>query len=99
MVLSLELLNFAISLRGLKISQLPPFSLFGILKVLEHYDLPLTSTIGFGDSMNDLEMIETCHLGIVMANGDERLKQKADIICESVKEDGIFHELKRQGLL
>lgn len=72
---------------------------FGILKVLEHYNLPITSTIGFGDSMNDLEMIETCNLGIVMANGDERLKQKADIICESVKEDGIFHELKRQGLL
>ena len=72
---------------------------FGILKVLEYYDLPITSTIGFGDSMNDLEMIETCHLGVVMANGDERLKQKADIICESVREDGIYHELKRQGLL
>lgn len=72
---------------------------FGILKVLEYLKLPITSTIGFGDSMNDLEMIETCHLGVVMANGDERLKQKADIICESVREDGIYHELKRQGLL
>ncbi len=55
-------------------------------------------TICFGDSMNDYEMIKFCHHGVVMANGSQELKQYADSICESVDDDGIYHELKRLNL-
>ncbi len=71
----------------------------GIKKVMQFLQLPLESSIGFGDSMNDLEMLETCYYSVVMANGDEKIKKYADTICESVEDDGIYHELKRLGLI
>lgn len=70
----------------------------GIIKVMEQLDLPIENSIGFGDSMNDLEMIETCGYSVVMANGDDKLKQLANSICESVENDGIYYELKRLAL-
>lgn len=71
----------------------------GIKKVMECLNIPLEHSIGFGDSMNDLEMIETCAYSVVMANGDDKLKAIAKSICESVENDGIYHELKRLGLI
>ena len=59
----------------------------------------MEDTIGFGDSMNDYQMIQVCNRGVVMANGSDELKQYATTVCESVQDDGIYHELKRLGLL
>lgn len=67
--------------------------------VTEKLGLSLEDTIGFGDSMNDYEMIKVCHHAVVMGNGVKELKQYASSICESVEDDGIYHELKRLGLL
>ncbi len=72
---------------------------FGIELVMKELGLPIENSIGFGDSMNDLQMIQTCYRGVVMANGDPKLKEYATTICESVEDDGIFHELYRLGLL
>ena len=33
-----------------------------------------------------------------MGNGSQELKQYGDAICESVQDDGIYHELKSLGL-
>lgn len=60
-----------------------------VRKVCEHLDIPLEHTVAFGDSMNDLEMMETAGLGICMQNGSEELKKRADDICPSVTENGI----------
>jgi len=68
-------------------------------RVCEYLGIDKADTIGFGDSMNDYEMIKTCAYGVVMANGSQELKQYADTICESVQEDGIYHEFKRLGLM
>ena len=70
----------------------------GIIKVLEKLNISVDDSIGFGDSMNDLEMIETCGYSVVMDNGDEMLKRIADYVCESVENDGRYHELKRLEL-
>lgn len=70
-----------------------------VQKVAEYLNIPLEDTIGFGDSMNDYEMIQTCGIGVVMANGSQELKQYATCICESVQNDGIYYELKRQQLI
>lgn len=67
--------------------------------VTKKLGLSLEDTIGFGDSMNDYEMIKVCHHAVVMENGVKELKQYASSICESVEDDGIYHELKRLGLL
>ena len=49
--------------------------------------------------MNDSEMIQCAGIGIAMENACEELKTIADTICESVQNDGIFHELKRMELI
>lgn len=50
----------------------------------------MEDTIAFGDSMNDLEMIQTAGLGICMGNGSPALKTAADEVCLPVGEDGLF---------
>lgn len=53
--------------------------------------------IAFGDSMNDLQMIETAGVGVCMDNGSPALKERADLVCPSVSKDGLyagFRELK-----
>ncbi|SFG42560.1 HAD family hydrolase [Oribacterium sp. WCC10] len=61
----------------------------GVRLIAEHLDIPIEDTIGFGDSMNDLEMIETVGVSVCMANGSEKLKSVSDIVCPSVDEDGL----------
>ncbi len=56
-------------------------------------------TIAFGDSMNDYQMIREAGCGVVMGNGDERLKEIADRVCGTVDEDGVIRELARMGLI
>ena len=70
-----------------------------IEKVVDYLGLSMKDTICFGDSMNDLQMIQTCHYSVVMANSNEKLKQYSDAVCESVEDDGIYHEFKRLKLI
>ena len=69
-----------------------------IERVIDYYHASMEDTIAFGDSMNDCAMIQACGHGVVMGNGSQELKQYGDAICESVQDDGIYHELKRLGL-
>lgn len=57
--------------------------------VCSYLQIPLSDSIAIGDSMNDLEMMQTAGLSICMSNGSEKLKKIADDICPSVREDGI----------
>lgn len=60
---------------------------------------PYRNTVAFGDSMNDYQMIEQAACGVVMGNGDEKLKAIATRVCESVEEDGVIRELERMGVI
>jgi len=71
----------------------------GIAKVMELYDIKLEDTYCFGDSMNDLSMIEFVQNGICMGNGVEELKEKADYVTSSLLDDGIFNGLKHFELI
>lgn len=71
----------------------------GMELVCRHYGVSLLDTIAFGDSMNDLEMMQTAGISVAMGNACETLKEMADLVCETVGEDGIYHEFCRQGLL
>lgn len=69
-----------------------------ISRVCEYLQEDIKNTIAFGDSLNDLEMIVAAGIGIAMGNAEAALKEKADLICESVMEDGVARELKRLEL-
>ena len=58
--------------------------------VAEHYGVPIADTVGFGDSMNDLEMIEAVGTSVAMGNGSDLIKEKSDLIAPSVSEDGMM---------
>ncbi len=61
----------------------------GVKLIAERFNTDLKNTIGFGDSMNDLEMIQTVGFSVCMANGAEALKKLADMVCPAVDDDGI----------
>ena len=71
----------------------------GVRIVAEHYEIGLEDTIGFGDSMNDLEMIETVGYSVCMDNGSPALKAKSDMVCPAVEEDGLYKAFDQLGLL
>lgn len=61
------------------------------LDVLTQYlEIPVEQTIAFGDSANDLELLETAQTAVVMENSElEELKEKADIIAPTNDDDGV----------
>ncbi len=71
----------------------------GIRRVCEALGVPLEDTIGFGDSVNDLEMIETVGVGVCMDNGSPTLKRKSDLVCPAVAEDGLARAFEKLGLV
>lgn len=70
-----------------------------VRRLSEYLRIPLEHTVAFGDSMNDLEMIETAGLGICMENGCPALKKSADLLCPSVTEDGLLKAFQQLGLI
>lgn len=70
-----------------------------VKEVCNHLSISLKDTIAFGDSMNDLDLLNTVHHGVAMGNSLKDLKDKVKVICESIHEDGIYKELKRLELI
>lgn len=71
----------------------------GVRRLAEAFGADLADTIGFGDSMNDLEMVLTVGTSVCMDNGSPALKEKSDIVCPAVEEDGLAKAFEQLGLL
>ena len=71
----------------------------GVKRVAQAMGVDLADTIGFGDSMNDLEMIQAVGRSVCMANGSPRLQALSDLVCPSVEEDGLAQGFRTLGLL
>ena len=61
----------------------------GVKAVAEYLNVAIEDTYGFGDSMNDLEMIETVGTSVCMDNGAQALKDVSDMVCPAVTDDGL----------
>ena len=70
----------------------------GVRRVAEYLGVPIEDTYGFGDSMNDLEMIKTVGTSVCMENGADALKAMSDVVCPSVDDDGLYQAFERLGL-
>lgn len=68
-------------------------------KILEYYGLSKEEAIAFGDGSNDIDMLKAVGTGIAMGNAKEEVKAFADVICESVENDGIYYCCKNMGLI
>ena len=71
----------------------------GVKIVAEKLGFDIADTIGFGDSMNDLEMIETVGTSVCMDNGSPRLKAISTLVCPAVQEDGLYWAFEKLGLI
>ncbi len=71
----------------------------GVKRVCQSLGISMEHAIGFGDSMNDIEMMQEVSVGVCMENGSELLKGIADRICPPVEQDGLFRGFEELGLL
>lgn len=71
----------------------------GMKQVLDYYGLTKSDTIAVGDGPNDMEMIDFAAVGVAMGNARTELKAIADIITDSVSEDGIYHAFEKLKLI
>lgn len=71
----------------------------GILKVCELLGADVKDTFAFGDSRNDLEMLETAGVAVAMGNGSEEAKKAADYVTTNLEDDGIWNACRHFGLI
>jgi Cof subfamily protein (haloacid dehalogenase superfamily) len=97
-----ELFHGSIPFSGKEGGEIGPLGVHkgsAVKRIAEHYGIPLADTIAFGDSDNDRTMIEAVGIGIAMGNADDALKEIADDVTASLKEDGLFKGFKKYGLI
>lgn len=69
------------------------------LRVLaQKYDVKPEEIMAFGDSYNDLDMIEFVGLGVAMGNAPEEIKQKADCVTGTNNADGVAQVIEKHLL-
>lgn len=71
----------------------------GIIRIAEHLGVKMEDTIGFGDSMNDMEMAQVVGTSVCMENGSDSLKAISDVICPAVEDDGLCKGFAMLGLI
>lgn len=62
----------------------------GIKEIVSYYGGDMKDTIGFGDGDNDFEMLKEVNMGVAMGNGSKHLKEIADMVTQTVDEDGLY---------
>ncbi len=70
----------------------------GVRLIAETLGVPIEETYGFGDSMNDLEMIQTVGVSVCMDNGNPQLKAISSLVCPAVEHDGLAWAFEKLGL-
>ena len=71
----------------------------GMDAILDHFGIPLSETMAFGDGENDLPMLRHAAVGVAMGNANQIVKNSADYVTSSVDEEGIARALGHFGLL
>lgn len=71
----------------------------GIDVFTKYLNVPVSETVAIGDSYNDISMIEHAGVGVAMGNGCEPLKEAADLITDTVSNDGLYKAFKALKLI
>ena len=77
----------------------PEVSKGAALRRIAHLlDVPREEIVAFGDSHNDLEMLEFAGTGVAMGNASAELRAVADMVTTGNDEDGVAVALERLGV-
>ncbi len=71
----------------------------GLQLVLDALGCAREDTMAFGDSANDLPMLEAVGTAVCMGNGVEQAKNAAHFVTKTVLEDGISYALKHYHII
>ena len=71
----------------------------GIEKMLAYYGLDKAEALAFGDGNNDREMLQAVGTGVAMGNALPQVRACADIVTDTVENDGIAHALQKLKLI
>ena len=66
--------------------------------ILKRLNMDKSQAYGFGDSNNDVPMLEACGTKIVMTTGTPSVKEMADLIADAADNDGIYKAVRQLGL-
>lgn len=67
----------------------------GLARLCAHLGIDRNEVAGFGDALNDVEMLHWAGLGVAMANGEDAAKHAADEITTSNDDDGVARVIER----
>lgn len=70
-----------------------------VRRLCQYLDVPVEDTVAFGDSMNDLELLQTAGVSVCMGNGSAGLKEIAGLVCPPVEEDGLYWAFEKLGFI
>lgn len=70
----------------------------GIKRYMDHMKLDTPDTIGIGDGINDLDMLNLCHVAVAMGNAVEAVKEAADFVTAAYDKDGLSQAFEKLGL-
>lgn len=71
----------------------------GIAFLCKYLGIEREDTVGFGDSTNDLPMLEYTGISIAMGNGNPDIFPSVDYVTAPVMEDGIEKALRKYNLI
>lgn len=70
----------------------------GLANWAKNEGIPLSQIAAFGDSYNDLSMLQMAGLGIAMENADDEIKAKADLVIGDNNHPSIAKQLEKMFL-
>ena len=63
----------------------------------EAYKISPDETLAFGDNINDIEMLKRASHSFAVENAREEVKEAANFIAPSYKEDGVLYTCSHKG--
>jgi len=84
---------------GLDVNEKGGMKEIGVKAIIEKLNVDIKDTIAVGDGANDISMIEYVNLGVAMGNACEPLKRAANLITDSVDNDGIYKLFKKLKMI
>lgn len=67
----------------------------GIALLAKELGIKQSEVMAIGDEENDVSMIDYAGMGVVMENGNEELKKKAQFITKTNEEDGVAYAVEK----
>lgn len=68
-------------------------------QMLSNMGLTTSNLMAFGDSYNDISMLQTAGIGIAMGNAEDAVKDVADYVTDDNEHDGIAKALKTLNII